>query len=216
MYVLNKTKLYSIISGVCFLLAGVNSTKFMISMMSGWNGDLTLNIVLLPTLVHTTGIIFAIILFVGKKNIVLPIASSFYALFYFYLLTDYFTLDRLFLSIAFVGLFIVSMFERKNLKGLKMIWFLPAVVLLLGSLISWMTSQFYTSFYILLDLIEVAGFFFTGLWLKEGKSKNEVNDFDTKKSLINSADEIKTFKELLDDGAITQEEFDKIKKQILS
>lgn len=46
-------------------------------------------------------------------------------------------------------------------------------------------------------------------WKDNNEPKNE------KKKELSQADEIEKFKQLLDSGAITQEEYDKKKKQIL-
>ena len=48
-----------------------------------------------------------------------------------------------------------------------------------------------------------------------GTAKKEIKETKEKKENISAADEIKKYKDLLDAGAITQEEFDKKKKELL-
>ena len=67
---------------------------------------------------------------------------------------------------------------------------------------------------------------FVGFWLKDEMRNVEINHnisseqenlvANDVESIIGSADKLKTYKELLDIGAITQEEFDEKKSQILN
>ena len=51
--------------------------------------------------------------------------------------------------------------------------------------------------------------------ITEEEVENLSKTQDTKQTNISQADELKKFKELLDNGVITQEEFDAKKKQLL-
>lgn len=83
---------------------------------------------------------------------------------------------------------------------------------------------------ILYILIEFAGLMLIGLWLKEHdfslskvEHPNEYSKSDSQTvyssslsdTAIGGADKLKIYNELLEDGTITQEEFDAKKKQIL-
>ena len=78
-------------------------------------------------------------------------------------------------------------------------------------------------------LVEIVAFLFVGLWVKESITTGQtapVNEYATfnpqiysnptaSNDAIGGADKLKMYKELLDSGTITQEEFDAKKKQIL-
>ena len=77
-------------------------------------------------------------------------------------------------------------------------------------------------------LLEFAGLLFMGLWLKESDYLRETKPVmespritpqavgtPSPENAFNGAEKIKLYKELLDSGAITQEEFDAKKKEIL-
>ncbi len=126
-------------------------------------------------------------------------------------------------------------------KVVSRLWFLPGVFMAVGNLIMWRqwawdyfkyypTSLAYVS--IVISIIEVLAYIMFGLWLyrspeiKDNTKVTSVNEYATFNpqninasppisSAIGGADKLKEFKELLDMGAITQEEFDAKKKQIL-
>lgn len=89
-----------------------------------------------------------------------------------------------------------------------------------------------TWIYFVINLVEVAAFALLGWWLKENFEdvtnidNSENNEYATYNpqsithnqatlSVIGGADKLKMYKDLLDSGTITQEEFDAKKKQIL-
>ena len=82
---------------------------------------------------------------------------------------------------------------------------------------------------VLTDLVECTAPLFVGMWLKDDSSLKRtlsINEYTSLNSqaasaaqkesnVIGGADKLKLYKELLDSGAITQEEFDQQKKKII-
>lgn len=81
----------------------------------------------------------------------------------------------------------------------------------------------------LFGIVKFGGYFFMGLWLKEtmvvSESSVHPNTYATNnhqatmpqiQQVVGGADKLKAYKELLDLGIVTQEEFDEKKKQILA
>lgn len=110
--------------------------------------------------------------------------------------------------------------------------FIPAGLFFAMHLYEWIRYGFFEALdvfwkYILFTLVDTAGYMFLGLWLKATISIPEVtvkmNPYATPpqstipqvQQVVGGADTLKMYKELLDFGAITQEEFDAKKKQIL-
>ncbi|HAY19380.1 MAG TPA: hypothetical protein DCY17_00845 [Clostridiales bacterium] len=81
----------------------------------------------------------------------------------------------------------------------------------------------------LVSIVEIVALLFVGMWIKEDATPAEaapVNEYATfnpqsvysttaVSSTIGGADKLKMYKDLLDSGTITQEEFDAKKKEIL-
>lgn len=119
---------------------------------------------------------------------------------------------------ASIAMLVITCLTMVKNKTVKYIWFLPGVILLCGRTIFWNLYGAFSilSFYwdvILFSLVEVAGLIFAGLWMKE--QIQIVGTTLNKTTSIGGADELKMYKELLDSGVITQEEFEAKKKQIL-
>ena len=90
--------------------------------------------------------------------------------------------------------------------------------------------SYYFSIRLLLDIcfplfVTIAGLILTGLWLKNDSSESEattaamnsqaVSRTSVYSSAVSVADKLKTYKDLLDCGAITEEEFKAKKSELL-
>lgn len=140
--------------------------------------------------------------------------------------------DLLPLLVPFTLLFILLYAILSN-KYIRKIWFLPAVSVLLllfvmwpyGYPMSYFFSEYgpwfeYIKLYFRMILIMV-GFLLIGLWLKEDTAPVQ-RRFTWPTETVLSAQkktdgvaELVVYKELLDKGGITQEEYDSIKKKIM-
>ena len=118
---------------------------------------------------------------------------------------------------AFLAVLIALSVTKK--QAVRALWFVPAICLLANSLIyylHWLQSIDFSSLYswsgVLRAALEIAGIFFVGLWLRStvpAKSKKEA-------AIIGSADKLKLYKNLLDSGIISEEEFAAKKQEILN
>lgn len=123
-----------------------------------------------------------------------------------------FLLSDIFDVLAYVGVIVLIVLSLKRNKIVKKIWFVPAATMFLFeiptviSIISVLATGYRLSRLIIL-VSAIVALLFVGLWLKE--------DTVIISSIIDEADKLKMYNELLKSGKITQEEFDKKKKKIL-
>ena len=136
---------------------------------------------------------------------------------------------------AYTALIIILILALKANSSSTRIWFLAAALLFVGSVIKWMSygslsyiiSTAWKS--ILKNIIECFALMLSGMWIKNDLSPAEITQTheyasfnpqaigvtQAKVDAIGGADKLKMYKELLDSGTITQEEFDQKKKQVL-
>lgn len=183
---------------------------------------------------------FVVVLLMKNKKALLfvAVADSIYNLYwlidsfqriylYPYLICD-------FLSSVALIIFIILALNNSNLSA--KLWYLPAVLVFLGVSISTIIYTFLfdslsLSFWInrLFNILRAVALIFMGMWIKNELSPVEItqnNEYATFNPLsigtnqangnaIGGADRLKIYKELLDTGTISQDEFDQKKKQIL-
>ena len=172
----------------------------------------------------------AIALFVKNQKIVIAAAGVNTLLGAYYIVT-YFSLWNLCDFLAYASVVVFVILTLKGNDVVKKIWFVPAAVLLLGCVIDWI--EFLSATWIwksmLVSIVEIVALLFVGMWIKEDATPAEaapVNEYATfnpqsvysttaVSSTIGGADKLKMYKDLLDSGTITQEEFDAKKKEIL-
>lgn len=248
------TKTYSLISATCFSILGLVNIIIQIYFLINID-NYSLSFPKIFTILIAFA--FAVLLFTRKNNTgLLIVAGVNIALNIYYVIHGLFTnivlgflvnyILEYFVSIV---LFIIILFNvlpsmRKNAKFTMAIWFIPAALYLIITIIYLITcyseprylklilfSSFKYTWISWLELFtyifEIAGLFFIGFWLREEtkiilgissnvSKTNQNTSFNYQaNTIIGSADKIKSYKKLLDSGIITQEEFDEKKKQIL-
>ena len=123
----------------------------------------------------------------------------------------------LFEAFAYTALIVISVVPFKKAQTIKKLWYIPGILFLLGTIICFFICSNLMEFLQL--AVESIALFLTGLWLKVDfyTAKEDVTTQATLSSsiTIGDADKIMMYKELLDNGTITQEEFDIKKKEIL-
>lgn len=175
----------------------------------------------------------AVALFVKNQKIVIA-AAGVNALLGAYYIVAYFSLWNLCDFLAYASVVVFVILTLKGNDVVKKIWFVPAAVLLLGCVIGWITGGYFEFLSaawksMLVSIVEIVALLFVGMWVKEIVAPAEaspVNEYATfnpqsinstpaSSSAIGGADKLKMYKDLLESGTITQEEFDAKKKQIL-
>lgn len=175
----------------------------------------------------------AVALFVKNQKIVIA-AAGVNALLGAYYIVTYFSLWNLCDFLAYASVVVFVILTLKGNDVVKKIWFVPAAVLLLGCVIGWITGRYFEYLSaawksMLVSIVEIVALLFAGMWVKEIVAPAEaspVNEYATfnpqsinstpaSSSAIGGADKLKMYKDLLESGTITQEEFDAKKKQIL-
>lgn len=172
-------------------------------------------------------------LFMKNQKIVIA-AAGVNALLGAYYFVSYFSLWNLCDFLAYASVVVFVILTLKGNDVVKKIWFVPAAVLLLGCVIGWITGGYFEFLSaawksMLVSIVEIVALLFAGMWVKEIVAPAEaspVNEYATfnpqsinstpaSSSAIGGADKLKMYKDLLESGTITQEEFDAKKKQIL-
>lgn len=173
-------------------------------------------------------------LFGDKKAAVITAGVT--VLYWVYRLMIWFCAWNIFGFLAAVLLMLLFAFALKGNDIVKKLWFTPAVFMLAYHVINIIQINeiidfsYYFSIRLLLDIcfplfVTIAGLILTGLWLKNDSSESEATtaamnsqDFSRTSvysSAVSVADKLKAYKDLLDCGAINEEEFKAKKSELL-
>lgn len=209
---------YSIIASICFFIYGV---------LLIFNKADTIDKILLIFGMSVVLLIknkIAVVIMTGL-NVLLCIISMF----------SWIYISKIFELVSWSALSVVIVLALNRSKIIDKVWIVPGTICLALHIIYWFGD--YSNIrvsavisVILMHLVtvlpQVVGFVFVGFWLKDEMRNVEINHnissgqenlvANDVESIIGSADKLKTYKELLDIGAITQEEFDEKKSQILN
>lgn len=223
----DKGKKYALIAAICYLIIATYEIIYRINIVRNYDFA---SITALNILFWIILISFAVALFIKKTKALIFVAGA-DAMLNIYYLISYFTLPNLFTFIASGILVFILVLSLNGNDIVKKLWFIPGLARIFSNIIIWISYEYFSHIsiawkFILLDIINAAALIFIGLWL-EGKdtaaptndystfNPYAVSDFSTSNNIIGGADKLKIYKELLDSGTITQEEFDAKKKQIL-
>lgn len=230
---------YAMLAAACFLIVGL-----WIIIQNIIEGTDFYTLGFATMVVCAVYLALGIFLIVAKRNKSFAIITSVMVLLCIYYVIESTSVYDILDCLAWMSLFMLTLLTgstttKLKAKVLRSLWFLPTAVLLLGELLPWIQHPFWWSIYMPLywmyfiqGLIEVAGFLFFGIWLKKGIAKepdtgpafageyaaaanSSAQSAHSPAPIIGGADQLLKYKELLDYGAITQEEFDEKKAQIL-
>ena len=223
-------KKYALIAAICYAVSAIYNIINIIIYVSN-SEYATITVFNILFWIGMLGM--AVALFVKNQKIVIA-AAGVNALLGAYYIVTYFSLWNLcdFLAYASVVVFVVLTLKGNDV--VKKIWFVPAAVLLLGCVNGWIMGGYFEFLSVawksmLVSIVEIVALLFVGMWVKEIVAPAEaspVNEYATfnpqsinstpaSSSAIGGADKLKMYKDLLESGTITQEEFDAKKKQIL-
>lgn len=234
----SKAKTIACIAAICYILYGITilidwvipsfrRQEYLMAFMS---------------IVFFGGLIgLAVAHMLGNKKAAV-IAAGVTVLYWVYRLTIWFCALNIFGFLAAVSLVLLFVFALKGNDVVKKLWFAPAVFMLVYLIIyiieiidildlhDILDFYYYFNIRILLSsyvplFVTIAGLILTGLWLKNGSSESEtttaamnpqaVSQTYVHSSAVSVADKLKTYKDLLDCGAITEEEFKAKKSELL-
>lgn len=220
-------KKYALIAAICYAVYAIYNIIDVIIYVSN-HEYATITVFKILFWIRMLGM--AVALFVKNQKIVIA-AAGVNALLGAYYTVTYFSLWNLCDFLAYASVVVFVILTLKGNDVVKKIWFVPAAVLLLGCVIDWI--EFLSATWIwksmLVPIVEIVALLFAGMWVKEIVAPAEaspVNEYATfnpqsvnstpaSSSAIGGADKLKMYKDLLESGTITQEEFDAKKKQIL-
>ena len=227
---MSKTRIYTLISAVCYIIYAISMCPTMLQ-----SDDLTISLLVLIHLGIYIGM--AVLLYLKKNNILWFIFQIIQTCITFFLwanfMDDYLPaivlirLSEVFLCIVFLCNTTPIKNEVKVNEITKWISLLPAIIMLIGSALYWNTRNkiisdndylrnFYPFYLLLYNLIgqicKIIATLFSSIWVTNARTSNVKKVVQEK---VCSADDLKAYKELLDLGAITEEEFEKKKKQCL-
>lgn len=223
-------KKYALIAAICYAVYAIYSIINRIIYVSN-SEYATITVFNILFWIGMLGM--AVALFVKNQKIVIA-AAGVNALLGAYYIVTYFSLWNLCDFLAYASVVVFVILTLKGNDVVKKIWFVPAAVLLLGCVIGWITGGYFEFLSaawksMLVSIVEIVALLFAGMWVKEIVAHAEaspVNEYATfnpqsinstpaSSSAIGGADKLKMYKDLLESGTITQEEFDAKKKQIL-
>ena len=227
---MSKTKIYTLISAVCYIIYAISMCPTMLQ-----SDDLTISLLVLIHLGIYIGM--AVLLYLKKNNMLWFIFQIIQTCITFFLwanfMDDYLPaivlirLSEVFLCIVFLCNTTPIKNEVKVNEITKWISLLPAIIMLIGYALYWNTRNkiisdndylrnFYPFYLLLYNLIgqicKIIATLFSSIWVTNARTSNVKKVVQEK---VCSADDLKAYKELFDLGAITEEEFEKKKKQCL-
>lgn len=235
-----KVKL-SLFAAIIYALFGLLETVNSVSYLSNLFFKLSKPEVLLNSIdkiISTIVLIWlAVTLIIGNKKaivfstgayVLLGIYQVVYPCFLYF---NLFHLLLLYRPLAYIAFLVVIILAIKRNVVVNYIWFLPALFFFVGSVVYCVFAGSFV--YLLLLLPDIVALVLSGLWLKydvppivKAPVKVPVKEYAqlppqehssvaSRNDAIGGADKLKIYKELLDSGTITQEEFDAKKKEIL-
>ncbi|MFI3325245.1 MAG: SHOCT domain-containing protein [Clostridia bacterium] len=226
----DNEKKYALIAAICYTITAVYNIINNILYVSNYEYA---SITVLNILSWSILIGFATTLYIKNAKAIIFVTSAYTLLNIYYLISN-FSLWDLFIFIAIGALVLIIIFALNGNDIVKKMWFIPSLVMMVGNIIGWISYEYfdYISYVwksMLIGVVEVVALIFVGLWLRGNgfpsveEPTNEYAVFNpnvvpvssASNNTIGGADKLKMYKELLDSGTITQEEFDAKKKQIL-
>ena len=223
MFSTKNQKTFSLIAGICFailpLFSIINYIRYEYFSFDAF-------------LYLSCFVGLAVITFIKKKALPFVIVSGIFATICLYNLCRSFYIFNIidfliYSTLVFVALINCIPALHKKTKIQKYICFIPSALLVLNWIIQMVMGYHFDFLNLLSVLTEGAALLFAGFWLVdeyEPETTTEVLTFTPASSTptcpsapntIGGADKLMTYKKLLDEGIITQEEFEEKKKKVL-
>lgn len=231
----NNKKVFSIISAICFLAYGI---WYLINDLSYINNSYitdSVNFFSIGQIILSIAFcMLAVTFMLNKKNNILLGASGFYLLIFIILTFGSSGTSNILLCFASTVLFIDILINvvpslNKYINITKILSFIPAILIVISFIVDVIPSNGMdfrmsdlSSSFIIRTLLLIIGYLSAGLWLSNfefGKAKNTTSATQyqpVQQKKTSDADKLLTYKKLLDNGSITQEEFEQKKSEVLN
>lgn len=227
------SRVFSLIAGMCFAAYGIYRVwEFYTYIYAIRFWRYSISSVVVDVALCFVYLAFAVLLFIGKKNIgfLIPTGAAifvrgYYLLHYF---NNRFLLEFVLLIVLLVVLMmnVIPPMEKPTgiTKVLCYVYIVYSIVLIIYTLNLGRRSLYPITLGLVIAIVERVGYLFIGLWLRQtvgipqkAIQQNAYAAMNPHAAALSQddADKLKIYKDLLDSGAITQEEFDAKKKQIL-
>jgi len=203
-------KIFAELSGVLLIISSIFEVGYYVK--SDWLeyiGVITWIAIIASAVIGVT-------LLVGRINVATIVALVIKVIIEIIDLIRWFSLNSIIsLVIAILLLICGIMVISKNAKGAKILGFIPVGLFALNTILS-----FYLSVWLIWDILVVLSYVLFALYINsiqydEMKNANPVIANGLNTAEIGTADRLLQYKELLDTGIISQEEFEAKKKQLL-
>ena len=236
MFNAKSQKNFSLLAGIFFAILPLFTLMYYVALMLRYGFISFRDILSFDYILFSSCFIgLSVITFMRKKALPFVIVSGIYASVHLYYVCTYFSIFDIISFLSYSTLFFIALIncipalhEKTNIQ--KYICFIPSALIVLGLLME-IFSGYYSYFlgfvYLLLMLTESAALLFAGFWLVDVRKPQAATENLTfvpysaapavpVHDTIGGADKLVEYKKLLDDGIITQEEFEEKKKQVLN
>lgn len=216
---MKENKIFAVLSGVLLIISSIFEVGFytmvhrpeginVIAWIEGIN-VITWIAMIIPAVIGVT-------LLVGRINVATVVTLVIQVIIEIIDLIEWFSLNGIIaLVIAILLLICGIMVISKNAKGAKILGFIPVGLFALKTILGLNLSV-----WLIWDILVVLSYVLFALYINsiqydETKNVNPVIAKSLNTAEIGKADKLLQYKELLDAGIISQEEFDEKKKQLL-
>ncbi len=211
------SKILSLVSGVAFALCGIMIMIGDIQQYLRW-GPGTSNLVIKALILIGLGA--ALFLKNQKAVFCMAAANALYIL-----VRSHLSLYSVFGLLAYISLALLVVFSLRPGNTIKYIWFLPIIPAVLNFFLDALNYGYFDNYEyfsivwpaILRQIIELFAIISASAWFKSlyaERSPCQVSE-NAHATEIGDADKLRTYKSLLDCGAITEEEFQAKKAELL-
>lgn len=238
MNISKNSRLYAYLAAVCYIVSAIYC--IVVNIIESTDSDgLNFNTIVYIIIC----IIFSVALLLRNEKILLAI-MAFNVLYILYCLIDFFYIGNLFDFAASVLLLVVALAILMDKSGLQRFWYLPAILSLFSYIAGILRTchllmKVYPSVYpsvgavlksdfisfervLLYGIVPAVAYALVGLWLKVADHSPTSNPVKaapaaspSHPSQAETIERLKEYKSLLDCGAITEEEFQEKKKNLL-
>ena len=238
MFNAKSQKIFSLLAGIFFAILPLFTLMYVVALMLRYDFISFRDILSFDYILCSSCFIgLSVITFMRKKALPFVIVSGIYVSVRLYYICMYFSIFDIISFLSYSTLFFIALINcipalHKKTNIQKYICFIPSALIVLSLLMEIFSGYYYYIdflgvVHLLLMLTESATLLFAGFWLVDVRKPQAATENLTfvpysaapavpVHDTIGGADKLVEYKKLLDDGIITQEEFEEKKKQVLN